>query len=75
MKKKKDETAIATQELALSIVMAVALLFLAVVLVRSAVVQLRADHMFSGCISCAGAVIFLFVSGLMFHDLIKPRKK
>jgi len=73
--KKKDEQAAAKQAVALTAVMAVALLFLSVVLGRSAVVQLRDAHVFSGCISIAGTVLFLLVSGLMFHDLYKKRQK
>lgn len=73
--KKKDEKAIAKQSVAFSAIMAAALLFLSVVLGRSAVIQLRAAHVVSGCISIAGTVLFLFVSVLLFHDLYKKRQK
>ena len=73
--KKKDEKAVAKQATALSCIMAVAMLFLSAVLGRSAVIQLRTAHVFSGCISIAGTVLFLFVSILIFHDLYKKRQK
>ena len=73
--KKKDEVSAAKQVAALTTVMAVALLFLGIVLGRSAVVQLRAAHTFSGCISIAGTVLILLVSVLMFCDLYKKRQK
>ena len=71
--KKKDEQEAAKQASKQSAVMASALLFLAVVLSRSAVLQFRLGRTISGCISIVGAVVFLGVSLMMFNDLRKDR--
>ena len=73
--KKKDEAASAKQASALTAVMAAALLFLSAVLARSAVVQLQAAKIVTGCISIVGAVLFLGVSATMLGDLRKLRKQ
>lgn len=73
--KKKDAGKEAKRESTLNIVMAVALLFLTVVLARGAVVQLRTDHVVSGCVSALGAVLFLCACLLLCHDLWKQYQK
>ena len=72
--KKKDEKAEAKQTAAFSVVMMGALLFLAVVLARSAAVQLRSGRTVSGCISLVGALLFAAVSVTMMNDLRKKRQ-
>ena len=71
--KKKGEQEAARQASAQSAVMASALLFLAVVLSRSAVLQFRLGRPVSGGISIVGAVVFFGVSLMMFNDLRKNR--
>lgn len=71
--KKKDEQEVAKQASKQSAVMASALLFLAVVLGGSAVLQFRLGRSVSGCISVVGAVVFFGVSLMMFQDLRKNR--
>lgn len=73
--KKKDAQEEAKRASALSAVMAAALLFLAVVLAKSAVTQLQTAHIVTGCISIVGAVLFLGVSLMMGNDLRKAHKE
>lgn len=71
MKQKQDAGTAAKRSAALSAVMGVALLFLAVVLAKGAVTQLGTGHTVSGCISIVGAVLFLAVGLMMLNDLRK----
>lgn len=59
----------------LDAVLAVAMLALAVVLGRTAVVQLGSGKIFSGCISALGTVLFLVVALIMGHDLRKRLRR
>ena len=75
MKKTPDS---GKQALLLSFVMAIALVFLTVVLVRGAVLQLQRDQLVSGIVSIVGALLFCGVSALTIHDLcrhFKPKKQ
>ena len=72
--KKKDEQGREKQNATFSAVMMAAMLFLAVVLARSAVIQLRSGRTVSGCISIVGAVLFAGVSAMMMNDLRKKRQ-
>ena len=72
--KKKDEKAAAKQTATFSVVMMAALLFLAVVMARSAVVPSRSGRIISGCISLVGAMLFAAVSVMMMNDLRKKRQ-
>ena len=73
--KKKDDAASAKQTASLTAVMGAAMFFLAVVLARSAVVQLQAEKAVTGSISVIGAVLFLGTSIMMLGDLRKLRKQ
>ena len=72
--KRKDDAASAKQTASLTAVMGAAMFFLAVVLARSAVVQLQAEKAVTGSISVIGAVLFLGTSIMMLGDLRKLRK-
>ena len=72
--KRKDDAASAKQTASLTAVMGAAMFFLAVVLARSAIVQLQAEKAVTGSISVIGAVLFLGTSIMMLGDLRKLRK-
>jgi len=63
------------QASAISVVMSVATLFLAGVLIYSAVTQFSDGHWFSGCVSILGTVLLLVSSYLLISDLSKKNKK
>lgn len=52
-------------------IMAVAMVFLTIVLGQSAVRQLSGHHIFGGCISGVGAVLFFIVAVILAFDLRK----
>lgn len=59
----------------LTAIMAVATVFLAVILAVSAVDQFRAGQWFSGCVSTLGVLLVAAVSGLLIVDLRKKKKQ
>ena len=69
MKQKRNPDA--GRAAALPAVMAAALLFLAVMLIRGSVLQLRSGQIVSGCVSIVGAVLFLAVGLVLLNDLRK----
>lgn len=69
MKDKKSPDA--RRAAALPAVLAAALLFLAVMLIRGSILQLRAGQIVSGCVSIVGAVLFLAVGLVLLNDLRK----
>lgn len=71
MKQDQNAKSEAKRAALLSAVLAVALLFLAVVLAKSAVTQLRGGHPISGCVSILGTLLFFLVGLLMLNDLRK----
>ena len=71
MQDKQDPKAEAKRAVGLNAVMTVAMLFLAAILIRSAVVQLGSGRIVSGVISAVGGVIFFFVGVMMANDLRK----
>lgn len=59
----------------LSVIMAVAMVFLAGVLVASAVNQFLAGHWFSGCVSILGVLLVGLVCALLIADLRKKKQQ
>ena len=73
--KQKDPQEVEKQEAKMSAVMAGALLFLSVVLARSASLQFLLKQTFRGWISVVGSILFFGVSLMMLNDLRKKRKE
>ena len=57
-----------------SVIMSLALLFVAVFMVFSAVSQFRAGRIVSGCVSVLGAVLFFGLIGLQVSALIRQKR-
>lgn len=71
MKQERTPQEEAKRAATLSAVMMIAMLFLAAVLGRSAVVQLATGRVVGGCISVVGCLLFLLVGIIMFNDFRK----
>jgi len=71
MKQERTPQEEAKRSATLSAVMMVAMLFLAVILGRSAVIQLTTGRVVGGCISVLGCLLFLLVGSIMFNDFRK----
>jgi len=59
----------------LSVIMAAALVFLAGVLIGSAVNQFSQGHWFSGCVSVLGVLLVAVSCALLIFDLHKKKKQ
>ncbi|MBQ9967292.1 MAG: hypothetical protein IJO88_01045 [Oscillospiraceae bacterium] len=59
----------------LSVIMAVAMVFLAGILIAGAVSQFLDGHWFSGCVSILGVILVAAVCALLIVDVKKKRKK
>jgi len=69
MNKKKQEER--RQALGMNAVLSLALLFLSVVMIKSAFSQLFSSHIVSGCINAVGGLLFFGVSMTLLRDLCK----
>ena len=65
-KKNRDEY---RQTLGMNAVLSIALLFLSVVMIKSAFSQLFANKIIGGCINAIGGLLFFFVSMTLLRDL------
>ena len=73
MNKKKQEER--RQALGMNAVLSLALLFLSVVMIKSAFSQLFSSHIVSGCINAVGGLLFFGVSMTLLKELCNYLQK
>ena len=66
---------ILNKSMLLPVIMSVAMLFLAGVLISSAVSQFISHQWFSGCVSIVGVILVLLVFALLLSDVIRKKKE
>jgi len=71
-KKKRDE---ARQTLSLNVVLAIALLFLSVIMIKTAFTQFFDSRILGGCINALGGLLFFGVSMTLLKELCNYLQK
>ena len=71
-KKKRDEP---RQTLSLNVVLAIALLFLSVIMIKTAFTQFFASRILGGCINALGGLLFFGVSMTLLKELCSHLQK